>query len=262
MDIYHEVETALHHGGSKLLSMQDISNWQGPKAPERVAKNEVLAIKASQGNYFLDPDFGNNWKFAEDNEKGRLAYHFFSPSIPAIQQVHFFLDQVDRFGWKNGDLIACDAEVSEGLDPAEVDAGVKEFCDLVAEQTRANPWVYTNLFFANTGNLEHLGNRPLWIADPSSPPGRPRVPAPWDNWTAHQYGIVRGIDADAINAETVEGLVRYGVLLGPAPKPPEVVTLKLTDGAAVSDHEFHEDQTLKELRGFTLSAGTGKVEFE
>ena len=58
------------------------------------------------------------------------------------------------------------------------------------------PVVYTFLSFAEAGNCNRLGHCPLWIADPSSRAGHPRVPGPWQTWTMHQYNITGPIDRD------------------------------------------------------------------
>ena len=248
------------------LAMQDISNWQGPKAPEMVAKNEVLAIKATEGAGFQDPDFEANWFFADANEKARLAYHFFHPSVPAIVQARYFLDYVDRYGIETGDLFAIDLEVTDGRLPAEVSAGAKQFVEEVNHETGASCWVYTNLFTANSGNCAGLENSPLWIADPSSPPGRPRIPEPWNTakvpWTAHQYGIFRGIDSDVVNVEDVTQLAALGSFRASPNPPASVVTIRLEDGkGAFKAEEFHESTQLLQLRGREILVGDSKVKF-
>jgi GH25 family lysozyme M1 (1,4-beta-N-acetylmuramidase) len=252
-----------------MLGMQDISNWQGPKAPENVAKNEVLAIKATEGAGFQDPDFENNWKFADDNEKARLAYHFFHPSIPALVQARYFLDYVDRFGIETGDLFALDLEVTDGRLPNEVSAGARQFVEEVNHETGASCWVYTFRFFSEnpdgteTGNTAGLENSPLWIADPSAPPGRPRVPKPWNLWTAHQFGVFRGIDADIVNVGDVAQLAKLGSFRASPEPPASVVTLRLEDTAGIfTTEEFHETTQLLQLRGRTITAGDAKLFFK
>lgn len=251
-----------------MLSMQDISNWQGPNAPELVAKNEVLAIKATEGAGFQDPDFENNWRFADASEKARLAYHYFHPSIPAQVQARYFLDYVDRFGIETGDLFAIDLEVTDHRDPAEVSRGAKQFVEEVNHETGASCWVYTYRFFSEnpdgteTGNTTGLENSPLWIADPSSPPGRPRVPKPWSLWTAHQYGIFRGIDADVVNVTSMEQLADLGSFRASPNPPPSVVTLRLEDSNKLfHTEEFHETTQLLQLRGKVITVGDAKVSF-
>lgn len=262
MGFFHEVIDEIDgRRMARMLTMQDISNWQGPKAPELVAHHEILGIKATEGNNFLDPEFANNWKFADDNEKGRIAYHLLHPSQPGLQQAQFFLDYVEKAGIESGDMFAVDLEESDGKTPEEVDACAKEFLDYVAAQTKANPFVYTFIHFAEAGNCNSLGNRPLWIADPSSPPAKPRVPAPWEEWRIHQYGIFKGIDADIVNAETVDALTKYGALIGEPPPPPDIVVMTLRDPNGETRKEFHETDTLDSLRGQKFQAGDAHLEF-
>ena len=259
----HILEDILHHNEGKkhMLSMQDVSNWQGEKVPQLVEKHEVLAIKATEGNNFLDPEFADNWKFALDNEKARIAYHLLHPSIPAIQQVNFHLDYVERFGIISGDMFALDLELTDGLAPEAVDDCAKQFCDELANQTKANPFVYTFIYFAEAGNCNSLGNRPLWIADPSHPPAQPVIPKPWEHWVIHQYGIFRGIDADVVNVETVNQLAQYGALVGPPAPPPNTTVMTLTDGTAETRKDFNDATPMATLKGQEFTAGSATLKF-
>jgi hypothetical protein len=56
--------------------------------------------------------------------------------------------------------------------------------------------------FAQEGNCAGLGRYPLWIADPSSTKGHPRVPGPWKTWAIHQYDISGAIDRDVAKYAT------------------------------------------------------------
>lgn len=248
-----------------MLHMQDISNWQGPHPA--VVTHEVLAIKATEGTTFEDPDFITNWHYAKQNEVARIAYHFFHPSLPAITQVNFFLALVEKAGLETGDMFALDLEVSDGLNTATVAEAAYEFCKAVDERTHASTWVYTDLFFADAGNTAKVGNQPLWIADPSSPPGQPRIPEPWKSlgepWTAHQFGVVRGIDADLVNVATVSQLAKFGALVPPAPDPNNVViTLHDGDTNHTSTEEFNQTTMLAQLVGRPpLVAGNATLTF-
>ena len=78
--------------------------------------------------------------------------------------------------------------------------------------------LYTFLSFAEAGNCDGLGGWPLWIANPSSPAGRPVVPAPWKTWAVHQYAISGSIDRDVAAYPSLEAM--RAALGKPAPKPP------------------------------------------
>jgi GH25 family lysozyme M1 (1,4-beta-N-acetylmuramidase) len=262
-EIAHKAEEAIHKGDKHMLSMQDISSYQGPKAPELVAKHEVLGIKATEGNFFLDPDFANNWHFAEQQEKQRVAYHLLHPSINGLQQANYFLDYIDHQGGiESGDLFALDHEEFDGLEPAAVDACAKEFIDHVNSQLKCDCWVYTYINFAQSGNCASLGKSPLWIADPSNPPGRPYVPAPWTEWIAHQFGIRKGIDADLVNVSDVSALTKYGALIGEPDPPPNTTIMTLTDGTADVRKDFHDATPIGTLKGQKIVAGSAILEFK
>jgi hypothetical protein len=72
------------------------------------------------------------------------------------------------------------------------------------------PMIYTDIDFAETeGNFSNHAAYPLWIADPSSKPGRPRVPKPWAKWAVHQYQITGPIDRDLIGWTTAKAMQAY-----------------------------------------------------
>lgn len=260
----HALEEILHHVEGKrenMLRMQDISGWQGQK-PD-VSDHEVLAIKATEGNNFLDPDFPGNWAFAKANEKARIAYLLIHPSIPGPQQAQYFLDYIDHSGGiESGDMFAVDAERTDGLTPAEVDECIRECANHIATATKANPFIYTYIYFAQAGNCATLGDRPLWIADPSHPPAQPVVPGPWKDWAIHQYGIFRGIDADVVNATSVEQLAQYGALVGPPAPPPNTTVMTLRQGTSEMRKDFNDKTPLETLKGQKFTAGDAELEFQ
>jgi hypothetical protein len=59
------------------------------------------------------------------------------------------------------------------------------------------------LSFADAGNCHGLGGWPLWMSDPSSPAGRPRIPSPWSTYAIHQFGTTGSIDRDTANYESL-----------------------------------------------------------
>ncbi len=98
-----------------------------------------------------------------------------------------------------------------------------------------SPVVYTFLSFAREGRCAGLGDRPLWIADPSAPVGHPRVPAPWSKWVMHQFSETGGIDHDVFNGTADDWRALGGQHVTPHPDPTpledDMPTGLLTDGA-------------------------------
>ncbi len=84
---------------------------------------------------------------------------------------------------------------------------------------KRTPILYTYLDFAFSGNTAGLGKYPLWISDPSSQAGKPRVPAPWTNWAIHQYVASGEIDRDLANFATVKDMQEAFGAAAPPPAP-------------------------------------------
>lgn len=241
-----------------MLNMRDVSSWQGALTVSDIRNLgvQIIAIKFTEGTGYLSPVAQSDWVNAEAaGDVVRMAYHFFHPSVSVPGQVRFFLDSVKNAGLESGDMLMLDLESTDGMPAMEVAAAAREFCSLAESEVHAPVIVYTYINFAETGNCDGLGNNPLFIADPSSPPGKPRVPHPWSLWSFHQYGVIRGIDADLANFGTVDQLAKLGVFVEPPPPPADVLTISLTDGKIVKETHVHEDN----LRpGFLFEAGDAK----
>ena len=192
----------------------DVSLWQGDISA--VLKTVAFAfVKVSDGNS-VDPKGAYHLAQATAAGVVRGAYHFAHPSNDSVAEADHFLGYVRQHGLLPGDMLALDLEVTDGEPAARVAAFGRAWCARVQAQTGRKPLVYTFLSFAEAGNCAGLGNYPLWIADPSSTPGRPRIPAPWSSWAVHQYGQ-QGIDLDVAS---YPGSAAMSAALGqPAPPP-------------------------------------------
>lgn len=185
-----------------LLHGVDVSSFQGPPSNWKHAAGPIswAAVKITElepnGVHYVNPDAAADWAYLDRQNLNRVAYLFGHPSVNAGATVDFFLSQLNRLGLHDGDGIALDLEVTDGLGPAAVSAWARNVASQLHKRTGRQPVIYTFLSFAESGNCAGLGHYPLWIADPSSPMGRPRVPRPWTTWTMHQHSIVGSIDRD------------------------------------------------------------------
>ncbi len=208
----------------------DVSSYQG--AFDWVAEKGSISFafaKATEGSTLTDPEFARNWQQMKAIGIVRGAYHFGHPKDGAASDARAFLAVVRAHGLDRGDLLALDLETTDGLTPAQVAAYARNWCADVAAATGRKPIVYTFISFAQQGNCAGLGGHPLWIADPSSPAGHPRVPEPWTTWTFHQYATTT-LDRDVFHGGTA-ALKRFA---SPAPAPKqeeEVQTGTLVNGA-------------------------------
>lgn len=225
------------------LSGVDVSGYQGlptqwvPDAGNfswAAVKITELGPKSSKTPKYVNPDRAADWEWLAANKKGRIAYLFGHPSETPADTVDYFISELDPLKLGDDDGIALDLEVNDGLSAKAVAAwGVEVMADLKKKLDR-EPLLYTFIDFATTGNCAGLGGYPLWIADPSSPAGHPRVPGPWKTWAIHQYDISGSIDRDVAN---YPGLPQMFAALGKkttAPKEPDMENIggSITGGLA------------------------------
>jgi len=128
-----------------------------------------------------------------------VAYCFAHPAAPVRASVTYFLDVLDGLGLHDDDMIALDYEVSDGLIPRNAAEWALAALELISETTGRPCILYTFRSFADEGYCAGLGRFPLWLADPSSPPGHPSVPAPWHDWSLHQWDLASPLDRDVAN---------------------------------------------------------------
>lgn len=204
----------------------DVSSAQGLPGAWRAEAGTIkwVAVKLTElqpGNVrYVNPDAAADWAFVAEQKLGRIAYMFAHPSVSPSASVSFFASELRALGVRDSDGIMLDLEVTDGLGPGDVNAwAVKVMADLHTTFKRM-PILYTFISFAEAGNTAGLGKYPLWIADPSSPPGKPVVPAPWKTWAIHQYSISAPIDRDIAKFATLAAMQEaFGVAPSPVPQP-------------------------------------------
>lgn len=192
--------------GADMSSFQGLPrNWQ-PIAGS-IAFGGVKATEYSAGaRKYLNPDAAADWSALHAAGHGRLAYMFGHPSAPYKASAQYFLSVLDSLGLEDGDMVALDHEVSDGLSASVASEWAQEVMAYLESQTGRDPILYTFLSFADEGNCAGLGKYPLWIADPSSPAGKPRIPLPWHDWAIHQHSIVAPLDRDVANFPTLAAM--------------------------------------------------------
>lgn len=195
-----------------MLRGTDISSYQSS-----IPKGDFAVLKATEGLTLNDKRFSSWWKSLEGKLRG--AYHFAHPGNDPVAEADHFLRVVRAAGLHSGDVLVLDHEVSDGTSPVHCSSWAQAWCARVQAAVGYSPVVYTFLSFAREGRCAGLGSRPLWIADPSSAAGHPRVPAPWHTWVMHQYSEVGGIDHDIFNGNAADWRKLGGLEPAPAPTP-------------------------------------------
>jgi hypothetical protein len=235
-----------------MLHGVDVSSFQGRPGQWKAEAGIITwaAVKITElqpdGLRYVNPDAADDWSYLLRKKKVRIGYLFGHPSVSATESVSFFLTEIDELGLRDADGVALDIEVTDGLEPRAVDNWCAEVTAELHKKTGRRPVVYTFLSFAEAGNTARLGDYPLWIADPSSQAGRPRVPAPWQTWTMHQYAISGSIDRDLAKFASRAAM---SAALG-KPKEPDMKNLGGDITSPLS--------SVRWANGFTVVAGLGK----
>lgn len=211
----------------------DLSSYNGPPGQWRgpagsIAWAAVKFTEFSAAGLYASPDALADWAALKAAGHARVAYLFGHPSASAARSVSDFLGML-RPVLADDDGIALDLEVSDGLPAAEVAAWGLSVLRQLERETGRRPYLYTFPNFAAAGNCAGMESFPLWIADPSSPAGRPMVPGPWKTWSIHQFAITAGIDRDAAAYPSLAAMRTAMGKPAPKPQPAPVPTLRPED---------------------------------
>ncbi len=232
----------------------DVSSFQGPPSTWLPIAGHIdwAAVKLTEleadGTRYVNPEAAADWRTLGSAKKGRVAYTFGHPSTSAAGTVAFFTGELAKIGFTDRDAVGLDLEVTNGRSPAEVAAWGREVLAELHRVLDRTPLIYTFISFAQEGNCAGMGHYPLWIADPSSPRGHPRVPEPWHTWAAHQYETTGRIDRDVANYRTLAAMT---AALGKTPKKEAKVIEHTTAGhqslAGLADQHDCQPSTILRL---------------
>jgi GH25 family lysozyme M1 (1,4-beta-N-acetylmuramidase) len=188
----------------------DVSYWNAgidwPKV--RAAGHRFSFAKATEGDFYADPTFDDNWRGAKSAGLLRGAYHFFRCNVDPKKQANKFIDYVKSMN-DNGELPAVlDLETNDGQAKGKIIPRVKTWLDLVEAAFGRKPMIYSRANFlqdyfseAGGGPPSWAKDYPLWLAQYPNvyvEGSQPTLPRGWFQWTFWQYsqtGRVNGINA-------------------------------------------------------------------
>jgi GH25 family lysozyme M1 (1,4-beta-N-acetylmuramidase) len=205
----------------------DVSYWNAgidwPKV--RAAGQRYVFAKATEGDFYADPTFDDNWRGAKSAGLLRGAYHFFRCNVDAKKQANKFIDYVKSMN-DNGELPpVLDLETNDGQTRDKIIARVKTWMEIVEEAFNRKPILYSRAFFlqdyfseAGGGPPDWARDHPLWLAEYPNiyvEGSQPTLPRGWFKWTFWQYsqtghvnGINAKVDMDVFNG-TVQDLYQF-----------------------------------------------------
>jgi len=206
-----------------MLAGVDVSSYNGepgqwrPEAGD-IAFGAVKWTELSATGPYTNPDAEADWAALHGAGLGRIGYLFGHPAMSVTATVDLFLSAIEPV-LLPADAVALDHEVTDGLGPTAVAAWGVDVLRMLKRRLGRSPLIYSFISFAQEGNCEGMGEFDLWIADPSSPAGKPRVPAPWRTFAVHQWSISAPLDRDVAAFGSLKAMRAALGKHVPAPKP-------------------------------------------
>ncbi len=174
----------------------DVSRWQKEIDWVQVKNSDVsfAFVKATQGDFRLDPYFARNWEETKRLGIKRGAYHFFKPEAPVEGQIALFKNTVTL---EPGDLPpVLDVEVSEPhMSGEQLRQNIRIWLESITQYYGVRPIIYTSQNYYRRWLQGHFPEYHFWIARYSD--AQPEIHAT-DSWKFWQYtdsGSISGINS-------------------------------------------------------------------
>lgn len=192
---YINISFAFGPSSNKIYDGIDVSQWQRNINFKKVKEDgiEIVYIKASQGDDFIDPYFERNYKNAKENNLKIGVYHFLTSKTveEAKKEANFFSSVISK---KEIDCrIAMDFEVFGRLTKDEINEISRAFLEKIKEKTGKEVVIYSDSSNAkNIFNQQLADMYPIWIAEYGVT--EPFNNGKWDKWIGFQYSDVGKIN--------------------------------------------------------------------
>ena len=188
-------ETASENKPSSLLAGIDVSHYQGDIDWAAVKASGIgfAYLKATDGITYVDARYATHAAELKKLGLPHGGYHFYEPKDDPIAQAKHYLGKV---AFASGSLPpVLDVEITSGLKPAQIRAGVMQWLEFVEKQTGCRPMIYSYAAYWNQNLGGEFADYPLWLADYAPRPKLPDDVKTWRFWQHSQKGRVRGIDS-------------------------------------------------------------------
>jgi GH25 family lysozyme M1 (1,4-beta-N-acetylmuramidase) len=194
----HRDASAATFGPDTVVYGMDVSGYQGNVDWQTAWNNggRFAAVKATEGTYYKNPDFAQQYNGSYNVGMIRGSYHFATPNTTSgATQANYFVD--NGGGWsRDGKTLPGELDIEwnpygadcYGLSAAQMVQWILDFSNTYHSRTGVWPLIYT----ATSWWQECTGNRgdfsstnPLWVAAYSSSVGT--LPYAWSFETLWQY---------------------------------------------------------------------------
>lgn len=211
---------AIEPSSSVIYEGIDVSEYQGYIDYKKVKQEgiQVVYIRSSEGNNYIDSYFETNYKNAKENGLYIGCYHYLTARsvAEANEQADFFVSLVSK---KSIDCkLAMDFESFGDLSNEEINQISLTFLNKVKELSGKDVIVYSDTYNASNRFYGEVTNFPLWVAQYEVE--EPTDNGNWNKWEGFQYtdeGIVNGISGYVDRDKFTEN-----ILLGNKAEIPEI----------------------------------------
>lgn len=212
----------------------DVSSWQRNIDFSAVKRSgiDVVYIKSSEGQSYIDPYFETNYQNAKANGLKVGFYHYVTARTveQARTQANFFARVVS--GKQSDCRLAMDFESFGNLSVAEINEISKVFLETLVNATQSEVVIYSNAYSARTIFSQQLTNYPLWVANYGV--SKPGSNGKWETWVGWQYtstGRVNGISGYVDRNQFTNGILLSST--APIPEVPETPEIPSTENTIV-----------------------------
>lgn len=210
-----------HWSPSIGVAGQDVSAYQGNVdwASQWNQGSRFAYVKASEGNYYVNGNFSQQYDGSRNVGMIRGAYHFAIPNWSSgADQARYFVANGGAWspdGYTLPPVLDIEynpyegqtiggfyfGDVCYGMSGAQMTSWIADFGNTVQALTGRYPVIYstTDWWARCTGNSASFSAYPLWIASyPSSPGNSPGVlPASWNQFSMWQYSSTGPFQGDS-----------------------------------------------------------------
>jgi lysozyme len=138
--------------GFDISHHKEIFSWNATKKD-----NRFCIMKATQGNYFPDPEFYNNWDQSHKMKLTSGAYHYFMPKISAEKQFEYYKNRVKL---RPNDL----PPILDVEEPGTNMLEVNKWLTLAEKYYGVKPIIYSGYIYFHDNMNGKVNNYPVWLS--------------------------------------------------------------------------------------------------
>lgn len=167
---------------------------------------QFVFIKATEGIFWEDPTFDDNWNDALKNRVTRGAYHYFKPNANALLQAKNFISSVQL---KKGDLPpVVDIEEAGKKNKRELVSALKVYVSAIEKKYGVKPIIYSNINFIENYLADDFKTYKFWVAHYYVDDLKISDEIDWAFWQyhdkAHLINSASGYDVNVFNGNKTD----------------------------------------------------------